>query len=275
MNISTPLPDLPQVAPRRLSPFFVQEYQRIMRSRLAVLIWAALLYTVAVVPFLMAKPPPEVLLSIESWLGTGAVHAKLIMFVWVDAAMNKLSVILGPLLAGGIIADERARGTLDLLAAKPIRAADYFTVKVMAASAALVTFYGVVSAGALLTFPWRVAGFDAGDLLALSGVHLFAALFGVAFSAVMAVTFKRRLTAMLVSLAVLGTLVGLAYLGFVYPAYRTASLFNPFFLGILPIGSIGNYRAGDIVFPIVGLLAFNLSALLIGRRLATLRLEAG
>ena len=212
----------------------------------------------------------------ESWLGPGSdVHAKLIMFVWVDAAMNKLAVILGPLLAGGIIAEERARGTLDLLASKPIRGADYFTIKVAAAAAALATFYGVVSLGALLTFPWRVTGFDAGDFLALSGVHLFAALFGVAFSAVMAVSFKRRLTAMLVSLAVLGTLVGLAFLGFIDPTYRTASLFNPYFLGILPIGSIGDYHFADIAFPILALLGLSLVVLLIGRRLATRALDDG
>lgn len=246
-----------------------------MRARLAVLIWAALLYTVAVVPFLMAKPPPEVLHSIESWLGPGSVHAKLIMFVWVDAAMNKLAVILGPLLAGGIIAEERARGTLDLLAAKPIHAADYFTVKVAAAAAAFTTFYVVVSAGALLTFPWRVAGFHAGDFLALSSVHMFAALFGVTFSAVMAVCFTRRLTAMLVSLSVLGSLVGLAFLGFIDPAYRMASLLNPFFLGILPIGSIGDYHVGDIAFLILALLGFSLVAVLIGRRLAARALEEG
>ena len=258
-----------------LWPFFVQEYRRIMRTRLAVLIWAVLLYTVAAVPFLMAKPPPEVLHSVESWLGPDAVEAKLILFVWVDAAMNKLSVILGPLLAGGIIAEERALGTLDLLAAKPIRAADYFTVKVFAAAAALLTFYATVSAGALLSFPWRVAGFATGDFVVLSGVHLFAALFGVTFSATMAVSFQRRLTAMLVSIAVLGTLVGLAFLGFIYPAYRTVSYLNPFFLGILPIGSIGNNDASNITLPILALLAFNLATLLIGRRLATRTLEEG
>ena len=126
-----------------------------------------------------------------------------------------------------------------------------------------------------MTFPWRVAGFAAGDLAALSGVHLLAALFGVTFSATMAVSFERRLTAMLVSIGVLGALVGLSFLGFIDPAYRTVSYLNPFFLGILPIGSIGNYRVGDFALPILGLLAFNLAALLIGRRLAARTLERG
>jgi hypothetical protein len=43
----------------RLWPFFVQEYLRIMRSSVALLIWAVLLYTLAALPFLMAKPSPE------------------------------------------------------------------------------------------------------------------------------------------------------------------------------------------------------------------------
>jgi hypothetical protein len=80
---------------------------------------------------------------------------------------------------------------------------------------------------------------------------------------------------MLVSVAILGTLVGLAFLGFIYPAFRTVSYFNPFFLGILPIGSVGNYSASDIALPILALLAFNLAALLIGRLLATRTLERG
>src|SRR5688500_19071676 len=87
----------------RLWPFFAQEYLRIMRSRLAVLISAVLFYTLAAVPFIMAKPPPELLHFIGSWLGTEDAHAKLLLFMWVDASMNKLAVILGPTLAGGII----------------------------------------------------------------------------------------------------------------------------------------------------------------------------
>jgi ABC-2 type transport system permease protein len=260
-------------ASARLGPFLLQEYRRLMRTRLAVLIWAVLLYSVLAVPFLLARPPPEVLHSIASWLGPEGVPAKLVLFVWVDTVMNKLSVILGPLLAGGIVAEERARGTLDIIAAKPIRAADYFTIKLAAAAGALVTFYLTVSAGALLTFPWRVQEFVAGDFVALSSVHLFAALFGVTFSAIMAISFERRLTAMLVSVAVLGALVGLAFLGFIYPTYREVSYLNPFFLGILPIGSIGQHGTIDLALPILALLAFNFAGLLLGRRLARHVLE--
>ena len=256
-------------------PFFVQEYLRIMRSRLALLIWAMLLYALAALPFLIAKPPPEVLHALGSWLGSEAVQAKLILFMWVDAAMNKFAVILGPVLAGGIIAEERARGTLDLLAAKPISSSNYFTIKLAAAAAAFATFYGAACIAALLTFPWRIAGFDAADFVALSAVHVFAGLFAVTFSATMAVYFKRKLTGLLVSVAVLGTLVGVAFLGFYYPAYRTVSYFNPFFDGIVLIGSIDDYGVVDVLFPILLLVAFNLAALMIGRRRAAYVLEEG
>lgn len=256
-------------------PFLAQEYLRIMRSRLAILIWAVLIYSVAVVPFLMARPAPEVLDAVATWLGPQAANEKLILFIWVDAAMNKLAVILGPVLAGGIIAEERSRGTLDLLAAKPIGASDYFTVKLAAAAAAFATFYIATAVAALATFPWRVARFDATAFVALSAVHLFAGVFAVTFSATMAVFFERKLTGMLVSVAVLGTLVGLAFLGFYYPDFRAWSNFNPFFHGFVLIGSIDDYGIGDVLVPIVWLLGFNVVVTSIGRRRAARVLEEG
>lgn len=259
----------------RLFPFFAQEYVRIMRSRLALLIWAILLYTLLALPFLMAKPPPELLHFIADWLGPDAAQAKLLLFMWVDAAMNKLAVILGPALAGGIIVDERARGTLDLLASKPVRAEDYFTVKLGAAVAALATFYVVACLGAIVTFPWRVTGFDIPDFVALSIVHLFAAIFGATLSAVMATFFSRRLTGLLVSISVLGLLAGVAFLGFYYPAYRAVSYLNPFFDGIVLIGSINRFGAFDMLFPIALLLAFNVAFWQIGRYRAARLLADG
>jgi ABC-type transport system involved in multi-copper enzyme maturation permease subunit len=142
MNVTEWFPRPPIApAPRSsLMPFFRQEYLRIMRGRLAKLIWA--------------------------------------------------------------IIDERSRRTLDLFASKPIDPGDYFTVKVAAAGAALATFYAGGVAGALAVFPWHVARFDPGHFLLLSAVHVFAALFGVAFAATMAVIVRHKLTSVLVSLVV-------------------------------------------------------------------------
>ena len=246
-----------------------------MRSRVAILIWCLIAYSLLVVPFMIARPQPELLLALETWLGGEAIHAKLILFVWVDAAMNKFAIILGPALAGGIIVDERARGTLDLLASKPIAIADYFSVKLAAAAAALATFYLGGTLGALLTFPWSVAGFTPDTFIVLSAVHLFAALFAVAFSGAIATVFRDKLVGMLVSVSILGTLVGLAFLGFYYPAFRTVSYFNPFFDGIVLIGSVPNYGAWDIAFPILLLVMFNLIFAGIGRYRAASLLENG
>ncbi|MGE0752429.1 hypothetical protein [Pseudorhodoplanes sp.] len=256
-----------------LRAFLMQEYLRIMRSRLAWLIWAVIAYAVVALPFLMAKPPPELLGFIEDWLGREDAHGKLLLFMWVDAAMNKLAIILGPALAGGIIADERAHGTLDLFAAKPVSPQTYYTIKLAAAGSALATFYLAACLVAAVTFPWRVDGFDVVDVTALSAVHLFAAIFSASFAGAVATFFERRLTGMLVSVAVLGVLVGIAFLGFYYPAYRTVSFVNPFFDGVFLIGSIGHIRAGDVALPVLLLIVFNLGFWLLGRQRATRSLQ--
>lgn|SRR5262245_22063894 len=260
-------------APHRLWPFLTQEYLRILCSRTAMLIWAMMIYALLALPFIMQKPQPELVHAIATWLGSDDVHAKLLLFMWVDASMNKLAMIMGPVLAGGVIVDERARGSLDIFASKPLRAADYFTVKLAASWGAFATFYLAGVAGAAITFPWRVPGFNPGDLLALSAVHLFAALFAVTFSATMAVVFERKLIGMLMSFSVLATLVGFAFLGFWAPAYRTVSYLNPFFDGVVLIGSLNDYGAWDIVWPVLLLVGFNLAVATIGRRRATVVLE--
>jgi ABC-type transport system involved in multi-copper enzyme maturation permease subunit len=249
----------------QLGLFFVQDYVRIMRGRVALLLWALIFYTLVLVPFIMSGPQQEFVRSLASWLGGEEIGRKLILFVWVDATMNKLAIIVGPVLAGGIIVDEKARGTYDLFLSKPIGAGDYFIVKLAASCAALVTFYLGAVAGALLTFPWRVAGFDAGDFLALSAVHLFAALFSATFAGLVAVISGNRLAGTLVSIVILGLLVGFAFLGFYYPEFRTWSYLNPFFNGIVLIGSLDHYGWIDIVRPILVLVGFNVIVTVIGR----------
>jgi len=251
-----------------LFPFFVQEYLRVLRSRTAKLAAAMVVYAVIVIPVLMARPPEEMLRGMASWLGAEGARDKLFLFIWTDGAMNKFSAIMGTVLAGGIIVDERARGTLDLLAAKPVRGADYFTVKLAAAAATLATLYvGGVLLG-LITFPWRVSGFRAGDFLALSAVHLFAAVFATTLAGVMAVYFKSKLTGMLVSVLLLFMLVGTAFIGFYWPVLRAASYVNPYYHGVALIAAIDHYGAADIALPIAWLILFNIGVGAIGRRRA-------
>ena len=139
---------------------------------------------------------------------------------------------------------------------------------------AFATFYLAGALGALATFPWRVAGFDPGAFVALSTVHLFAAVFAVTFSAAVATVFQHKLVGMLVSISILGTLVGIAFLGFYYPALRTVSHLNPFFDGIVLIGRVENYGAWDILFPILVLIAFNLAVAAFGRRRAAALIDS-
>jgi ABC-2 type transport system permease protein len=262
-----------QEAATTLWSFFVQEFLRIMRGRLTRLILALMIYSLIMVPFIMEKPPAELLHALASWLGPGEIQTKLILFVWIDASMNKFAVILGPVLAGGLIVDERSRGMLDVLMAKPVHAVDYFTVKLAASSAAFASFYLFGVVGALCTFPWRLKGFAVSDFLALSGVHFFAAIFAATFAGTIALFFKRKLTGLLLSIIVLGTLVGCSWLGFINPAYLTISYFNPFFQGISVIAKIQNYGAWDIMQPIIVLILFNLLMLAIGRHRAAIVLE--
>jgi ABC-2 type transport system permease protein len=262
-----------RTARRRLAPFLTQEYLRLMRSRTALPLWAMMLYALLALPFIMQHPPPELVHAMATWLGSDEVGAKLLLFMWVDAAMNKLAMIMGPGLAGGIMVDERARGSLDLFASKPWRAADYFTVKLMASWGAFATFYLAGVVGATMTFPWRVPGFDVGDLLALSAVHLFAALFAVTCSATLAVVCDRKRIGMLASFTVVATLVGFAFLGFWAPAYRTVSYLNPFFDGVVLLGSLNDFGIWEIIWPLLLLVGFNLVVAAIGRRRATVVLE--
>ena len=256
-----------------LWPFFVQEFLRIMRGRLARLILALIIYSLIMVPFIMEKPPAELLHALASWLGPSEIQTKFILFAWIDASMNKFAVILGPVLAGGIIVDERSRGILDVLMAKPIRAVDYFTIKLAASSAAFASFYLFGGVGALCTFPWRLKGFVVSDFLALSAVHFFAAIFAATFAGTIALFFRRKLTGLLVSIAILGILVGFSPLGFINPVYLTISYLNPFFHGISIIAKIQDYSAWDIIQPIIVLIVFNLFVLAIGRHRAPIVLE--
>jgi ABC-2 type transport system permease protein len=244
-----------------------------MRGRLARLILALMIYSLIMVPFIIEKPPAELLHALASWLGPSEIQTKLILFAWIDASMNKFAVILGPVLAGGIIVDERSRGMLDVLMAKPIRAVDYFTVKLAASSAAFASFYFFGVVGALCTFPWRLKGFVVSDFVALSAVHFFAAIFAATFAGTIALFFKRKLTGLLVSIVILGTLVGFSWLGFINPVYLNISYFNPFFQGISVIAKIQNYGAWDIIRPIIVLIMFNLLMLAIGRHRAPAALE--
>ena len=78
---------MPHMTRHPLWAFLTQEYLRIMRGRTAMLLWAMMLYAIVAVPFIMQKPQPELVHAIASWLGADDLHAKLMLFAWVDASM--------------------------------------------------------------------------------------------------------------------------------------------------------------------------------------------
>jgi ABC-2 type transport system permease protein len=188
--------------------------------------------------------------------------------------MDKFAMIMGPILAGGVIIDERARGALDLMLSKPITVEDYYVCRVLAACAAVATFYTTASLAAVLTFPMRLPDFDATAFAALCLTNLLAITFAAIFSGFVATLVRRKLTSVLVSFMVLATLVGCAFLGFFYPALTAASHLNPYFLGVKLIGRIEAFGWADVAGPAAALLAMNAAVLFAGRALARRNLGA-
>lgn len=276
---SLALPALPVIAPatgwRRTWLLLSVEYRRVMESRVAWLAWALVLYTVALIPFILDSPQQAIAQILASWIGHDASGGNIVLFIWTDVAMNKLAIILGAVLGSGIIADERANGSFDVLLSKPMPASDYFVARLGAAVAAMATFYIGADVLAVATFPWRVAAFPLGDFLALGSVHVFATLFSVVFAAMVAAITGRRMIAMLTTVMVIGMCVDLAFLGFYYPAIIWLALLNPFFHGVRLIGMVGQYGPLDMLQSILILMCFNLVAAAIGRACAVALVNRG
>lgn len=259
--ISTPKPP-------GLWGFVGQEYQRLMRSRVAIVITVMLVYMLIMLPFILEKPQPAIGEALAKWFGSDHITSKVIIFFWTDGAMSKFAAVMGPILAGGIMIDERSRNLLDVLLSKPVRAEDYFLAKLAAAWGAMATFYVGAVIVAALTFPMRLPGFVLQDFLSLCAMHGFAVLFAISFSAWMAVVFNRKLTALLVSFLVLSTLVAFSFMGFYYPPLQVPMYLNPFYHGVSIIAKIGTYGWGDIVGAIAAIVAANAVVAMLGRRAA-------
>ncbi|HSP79063.1 MAG TPA: ABC transporter permease subunit, partial [Myxococcaceae bacterium] len=162
-------------------------------------------YAVLAVPFLVAKPPEHVMAAMGTLFGVSEPFT-LFLYLWTDLAMNKLVVILGLVLAGGLVARERETGVLAVLLSTPVSPARYYLVRALSACAVMGLLY---VAGHLVAAPLvarSVPGFRAGTFFASMAVHLFAAFFCVCFSALMSVLVPKRSLAALVSLLVLFSL---------------------------------------------------------------------
>lgn len=234
-----------------------------LRERKTLLAAGFMAYTSLLMPFLVARPPAYVLTALEQWFGSPEPFT-LLLYLWTDLAMNKLIVILGVILAGGLLAGERETRVLAVLLSKPVSPSTYYLVRALSACAVMVLIY---IGGHLVTAPLfarSVQGFSAGLFFASMAVHVFAALFCVCFSALMAVLVPRRSLSSLLSLLLLSMLVGLSFIGFYNPAWSQAALLNPFAHGVAVLGHLGDLRLGHMLVPVAILTGCNVLLLALG-----------
>ncbi|MBL8203649.1 MAG: ABC transporter permease [Blastocatellia bacterium] len=258
-------------SPETSVAFLRQEFLRVLKSRPAALVIAAVVYSMVALPFLLAKPHEEILVALQNWFGASHLDFRLFLFVWFDMVMNKISILIGAVLASGIITDERSKGLLDLYLSKPLSPRRYFLMKLAAVLAVVLVIYGAAMLVGTIRFSASVKGFDTGVFLLLASVHLLVALFSAVFAATLAVFFRHKLSAMLTTVVVLSILVGCAFLGFYDPRFQTISLLNPFYHAIVLIGSIDAVAPLDVVKPMLWLVGFNVVTAIVGaRRAATL-----
>ena len=248
--------------------FFREEFFRVLKSRQAALVIAAVIYSMVALPFLLAKPHEEVLIALRSWFGESRLDLRLFLFVWFDLVMNKICILIGAALAAGIITDERSKGMLDIFLSKPVSPRRYFLVKLVAAVAVVTVIYLAAMFVGAIRFSHAVKGFDLGVFLILASVHLLVAVYSVVIAGTMAVFFRHKLTAMLATIMALSIFVGCAFLGFYDPRFRTPSLLNPFYHAVVLIGSIDSIGLADALRPILWLTGFNAVMAMIGARRA-------
>jgi ABC-2 type transport system permease protein len=249
--------------------FFREEFFRVLKSRQSALVIGSVIYSMVALPFLLAKPHEEILIALRSWFGASRLDLRFFLFVWFDLVMNKITILIGAVLAAGIITDERSKGMLEIFLSKPVTPRRYFLVKLMAAAAVVVVIYLAAVLIGAIRFSYAVKGFDVGIFLLLASIHMLVAVYSVIFGGTMAVFFRHKLTAMLTTVMLLSILVGCAFLGFYDPRFQTLSLLNPFYHAVALIGSIDNFRMVDVMKPVLWLIGFNVVTATIGARSAT------
>jgi ABC-2 type transport system permease protein len=232
-------------------------------ERKTMLAAGMMVYAVITMPLVIAKPPPHVLSALETWFGTSDPFM-LFLFIWTDLAMNKAIAVLGVVLAGSLVLRERETGVLQVLLSKPVSPMAYYLARVLSACGVMALLYVGANVAVAPLIARNMPGFRAGVFFASMSVHLFAALFAVCFSALMAVLIQRRALAMLVSLLVLFTFVGMAFVGFYNPAWRGISLVNPITQGISVLGHVDELRPRHLLEPIAILSGINAVVLALG-----------
>ncbi|MEY3214080.1 MAG: hypothetical protein RIT28_4561, partial [Pseudomonadota bacterium] len=99
-------------------------------------------------------------------------------------------------------------------------------------------------------------------------VHVWAPIFATCASALCAVAIGRQLGAALVSVLVLFSLVGGAFLGVYNPAWADVLALNPFTQAVAGVTFLQSQSVSTLGGPVVGLVGLNLALVTIGARLA-------
>jgi ABC-2 type transport system permease protein len=251
---------------------FYLDYRRTLRDRKTWLALGMLVYAVVSMPLVVEKPPPHVKDAMTEWFGDATPFA-VFMFVWIDLAMNKVIAFVPAVLASGVVLTERDTGVLAILAAKPLGLPRYFMVRAVSVCLVMLSLHVLTQLLGLVWFPGRITGFQPAAFALAMTLHAFAAVFATALCAMLAMVVGKRSGAVLLGIAILGTLVGVALIGFYQPAWRTISYLNPVTLGSLSVGSLDALDLSMIGPPIVALLAMTGAALVVGARFAA-RMEA-
>lgn len=243
-----------------------------LRERKVWFAVAAYAYALLGVPVLLENPPPHVAAAISAFFGDQDPFTRF-MYVWTDLAMNKVAATIGIVLAAGVVLRERDTRVLPVLAAKPISLPRYFVVRATSACIVAALLYLGTQLLAVPYFMARVDGFRPGAFLAAGLLHVWSAMFATALAATLVVVVGRRGPGLLLALIVIMVLVGMAFLGFYNPAWRTVALFNPFALGVEAIGQLGALGPGMLLPPMLGLAAITAATIGVGA-LAVRRMEA-
>ena len=225
-----------------------------VRARTTMIALAMLAYALVGLPFLLSKPPEHVEEALLGWFGT-AERFQLFLYLWTDVAMNKVFGLLAVILAGQTLVQERDMGVLDVLRSKPVSLRDLFLVRAASAIVVLWGLYALTALVGVVWFSWAVEGFRPGVFLVSSLVHAGAVGFGGALAATLAVVLARRTMGLVVSLIVVFSLMGGAFLGFYNPAWAGVAMINPFALGVQAVGHAADLRVEHVVPPLLGTLA--------------------
>lgn len=243
------------------------DYRATMKERKTWIAAAMLLYAIVAIPVVLERPPEHVREVIAVWFGNPDPFV-LFMYLWIDLTMNKVVAFLPIVLASSILLRERDTGVLAVLGAKPLSMSRYFVLRTTSVCAVMLTLYIATLVLGALWFSVKIPAFQVGPFVAAMALHSFGGIWATAFVAMIAVAVRRRLVAALISIGILGLLVGLALVGYYQPAWKTLTMANPVTLAASSMGHLGELGLSTLAPPMVALALLTVLTMALGARFA-------